>query len=190
VAVRRFLVFLVAFALAGCAADPSPVAPRPVNSTAFNDVDVMFLQMGLEQIREGDQVAALAEQRAADAGIRAVATELRGQWRTESGTMRRWLLGWEQALTANPAASAHSGHGDLQALRPADLAELRAAGGADFDRTALSMLLGNLHNCVETTRMESGGGDYPPAINLATAMTAARQSQIQRMLRLAAGPVA
>jgi uncharacterized protein (DUF305 family) len=188
--VRRYLVFLVAFALTGCAAHPSPVAPRPVNSTPFNDVDVMFLQMGLEQIKEGDQVAALAEQRAADAGIRAVATELRGQWRTESGTMRRWLLGWAQPLTANPAASAHAGHGDLESLRPADIAELRAAGGADFDRTALSLLLGHLHNCVETTRMESGGGEYPPAINLATAMTAARQSQIQRMLRMAAGPVA
>jgi uncharacterized protein (DUF305 family) len=175
--VRRFLVLLVAFALAGCAAEPPPAATTP-----YNDVDVMFLQMGLEQIREGDQVAALAEQRAADAGIRAVATELRGQWRTESGTMRRWLLGWQQPLTADHAAGAHAGHGDLETLRPADLAELRAAKGPDFDRTALSLLVGHLHNCVETTRMESGGGEYPPAINLATAMTTARQSQIQRML--------
>jgi uncharacterized protein (DUF305 family) len=182
-AVRRFLVLLVAFALAGCAADPPPVAATP-----YNDVDVMFLQMGLEQIREGDQVAALAEQRAADAGIRAVATELRGQWRTESGTMRRWLLGWQQPLTADAAAGAHAGHGDLHTLRPADVAELRAATGPDFDRTALSLLVGHLHNCVETTRMESGGGAYPPAINLATAMTTARQSEIQRMLlKLAAG---
>jgi uncharacterized protein (DUF305 family) len=178
------ILALTAPALTGCAGPA-----RPAASTGFNDVDVMFLQMGLEQIKEGDQVAAIAEQRAADAGIRAVATELRGQWRTESDTMRRWLLGWARPLTADPAASAHAGHGDLHAIRPADVAELRAAGGADFDRTALSLLLGHLHNCVETTRMESAGGEYPPAINLATAMTAARQSQVQRMLRMAAGPV-
>jgi uncharacterized protein (DUF305 family) len=183
--VRRFLVLLVAFVLTGCGADPAPAA-----STGFTDVDVMFLQMGLEQIAEGDQVAALAEQRAADAGLRAVATELRGQWRTESATMRGWLLGWRRPLSADPAADAHAGHGDLHALRPADLAELRAATGADFDRTALSLLLGHLHNCVETTRMESAGGGYPPAINLAGAMTTARQAQIRRMLVLAARPVA
>ena len=169
-------MLVVAFALASCAAQP------PVATTPYNDVDVMFLQTGLEQIREGDQVAALAEQRASDAAIRAVATELRGQWRTESGSMRRWLLGWRQPLTAAPTAGAHAGHDDLEKLRPADLAELRAATGKAFDRTALSLLVGHLHNCVETTRMESGGGQYPPAINLATAMTAARQSQIRRML--------
>jgi uncharacterized protein (DUF305 family) len=182
--VRRLLVLLVAFALAGCAGEPPPAA------TTYNDVDVMFLQMALAQIREGDQVAALAEQRAADAGIRAVATELRGQWRTESGTMRRWLLGWRQPLTADMAAGAHDGHGDLHTLRPADIAELSAAHGPDFDRTAMSLLVGHLHNCVETTRMESGGGGFPPAINLATAMTDARQSQIRRMLVKLARPAA
>jgi uncharacterized protein (DUF305 family) len=178
---RRLLVTLVVLALAGCGGRPAPVA-----TTGFNEVDVMFLQMGLEQIKEGDQVAALAEQRAAAPEIRAVATELRGQWRTESGTMQRWLLGWQRPLTPDPDASAHAGHGDLHSLRPSDLAELRAARGPDFDRTALSMLLGHLHNCVETTRMESAGGSYPPAKSLAESMTTARQRQIQRMLVLAA----
>jgi uncharacterized protein (DUF305 family) len=177
--VRRVLTVILALTLAACGGEARP---------AFNDTDVMFLQMSLEQIREGDQVAVLAADRAGDATIRAVATELHGQWRTESGTVRRWLKGWRQPLTADPAASAHAGHGDLHALRPADLAELSAARGPDFDRTALSLLLGHLHNCVETTRMESGAGQYPPAINLATAMTTARQSQIQRLLLLAAKP--
>jgi len=174
-------------------ASPAGVGPaggRAAAAAGFNDVDVMFLQMGLAQIKEGDQVAALAEQRAGDGEIRAVATELRGQWRTESATMQRWLLGWQQPLIADPAAGAHAGHGDLHVLRPTDIAELRAARGATFDRTALGLLLGHLHNCVETTRMESGGGQYPPAINLATAMTAARQSQVRRLLILSAKPLA
>jgi uncharacterized protein (DUF305 family) len=168
-------------ALAGCGA---PRPPAPV--TPFNAVDVMFLQMGLEQIKEGDQVATLAAGRAADPTVRAVATELHGQWADESGTMQRWLLGWQQPLTPDPAASAHAGHGDLHSLRPEDIAALRATTGADFDRTAVSLLLGSLHNGVETTRMESAGGAYPPARSLAGAMTGTRMGQIRRLLLVAA----
>ena len=179
---RRLLVLLIAaLVLTGCGQPAKPAVTTP-----FNDVDVMFLQMGLAQIAEGDEVAALAVQRAGSAEIRTLATELRTQWQAESGTMQRWLLGWQQPLTADPGAGAHAGHGDLHSLRRSDIAELRAAKGADFDRTALSLLLGHLHNSVEVTRLEAGGGAYPPAKDLAATMTQTRLAQIQRMLTLVA----
>jgi len=146
----------------------------------------MFLQMGLAQIAEGDQLAALTEQRAAGPGLRAVAAELRAQWRDESGTMRRWLLGWRQPLTADPSAGAHAGHGDLHRLRPADLAELRGSPATAFDRTASALLLGHLGNCVETGRMETAGGAYPPARALARSITDRRQGQVRTLLTMAA----
>jgi uncharacterized protein (DUF305 family) len=170
--------------VSGCAAQPE--AGSPSAATGFNGTDVMFLQMGLEQIAEGDQVASLAEERATDQRIRAIATELRGQWREESGTMQRWLLGWQQPLTADPSAGAHAGHGTLHMLRPSDITELRSARDKDFDRTATSLLLGHLGNCIETSRMESAGGAYPPTRALADTQTQRRQSQVQRLLTLAA----
>jgi hypothetical protein len=97
--------------------------------------------------------------------------------------MQRWLLGWEQPVTADPDAGAHAGHGDLHSLRPADIAELEATKD-NFDGTAQSMLLGHLHNCVETSRMESAGGLYPPARALAERMSATRQGQVQQLLKL------
>ncbi|GID92451.1 DUF305 domain-containing protein [Amorphoplanes digitatis] len=177
---RLFAAVLLVVALAGCAAEPDPPPP------AFNATDVMFLQMSLDYIGQGDQVVALAERRAGDPRVRALAIELRGQWQGESATMRRWLTGWQQPPSADPAAGAHAGHGELHSLRPSDLAELEAAKGTDFDRTAVSLLLGHLHNCVELTRMEATGGQYPPAKALAETMTRQRQGQIQRMLALAA----
>jgi uncharacterized protein (DUF305 family) len=179
----RFVVtaLVAVLALAGCGA-----GERPPTAPAFNDTDVMFLQMSLEYVRQGDQVAALAESRGGTAEVRKLATDLRAQWRTESGTMQRWLLGWQRPLTADPSEGVHAGHGDLHSLRPADIAELRATRAADFDRTAMTVLVGHLHNCVEVTRMESAGGRYPPARALAEQMTAARQAEIQRMLRLLA----
>ncbi|MCU7727280.1 DUF305 domain-containing protein [Actinoplanes sp. KI2] len=187
---------LILALVAGCSPERPAVSAAPPTTTTdgavsatspFNATDVMFLQMGLAQIAEGDQVAQLAAQRAGDARIRAVATELRTQWRDESGPMQRWLLGWQQPLAADPSAGAHAGHGALHALRAADLQDLRSASGSDFDRTAVSLLLGQLANCVETSRMEESGGAYPPARSLAATVTQRRQSQIQRLLTLAAG---
>ena len=177
---RLAAALIVLLTLAGCAADPAPPPP------AFNSTDVMFLQMSLDYIRQGDQVVELAAKRAADPRVRTLITELGGQWRTEAGTMHRWLTGWQQPPSADPSAGAHAGHGDLHSLRPADLAELAAARGADFDRTAVSLLLGHLHNCVEVARMEVTGGRYPPAKALAETMTTQRQAQIQALLALAA----
>jgi uncharacterized protein (DUF305 family) len=176
---RRVLAVVLVLALAGCSGPASTAPP-------FNDVDVMFLQMGLEQMAEGDQVAAIAERQAVAPEIRALATELRGRWRDESETMRGWLAGWRQPPSADPNAGAHAGHGELHSLRPSDIADLRAARGADFDRMAVSMLLGDLHNSVETYRMESAGGRYVPALNLAGSMTQSSQATVQKLLALAA----
>ena len=85
---RRLLLVLLLTALAGCS--PEPAAPPP----AFNATDVMFLQMSLDYIRQGDQVVALASSRATNVQVRTLATELRDQWKTESTTMGRWLTGW------------------------------------------------------------------------------------------------
>ncbi len=177
---RLAAALLVLLTLAGCAADPAPPPP------AFNGTDVMFLQMSLDYIRQGDQVVELAAKRAADPRVRTLITELGGQWRTEAGTMHRWLTGWQQPPSADPSAGAHAGHGDLHSLRPADVAELRAAQGETFDRTALSLLLGHLHNGVETARMATAGGADPATVSLAATVTATRQEQIRTLLTLLA----
>lgn len=182
---RRSMVLAVVAAVAllsgGCGRSGSGA-----EAPAFNATDVMFLQMSVEHIRQGEPVVALAEQRATDPEVKRLATELRSQWKTEAATMTGWLSDFKQPPSAAPDAGAHTGHGDLHSLRPADVAELEASKGADFDRTALSLLVGHLHNTVETTRMETAGGSYPPAISLAAGMTTARQAQIQKMLTLLA----
>lgn len=172
---------LLTLVLAACGGAPA-AAPPP----AYNPTDVMFLQMSLEYIRQGEQVVTPAAQGATDPGVRALATELRDQWRGEEETMRGWLAAWQKPASADPHAGAHEGHGDLHSLRDSDIGELAAAEGADFDRTAVSMLLGHLHNCVEVARMEVTGGQYAPAKALAEQVTTTRQAQIQRLLTLAA----
>ncbi|MEV0902350.1 DUF305 domain-containing protein [Actinoplanes sp. NPDC049802] len=171
-------VLLLAVLAAGCGR-----AERP----AFNDTDVMFAQMGLAQIAEGERLAVIAGERAANPELRAVADELRGQWRTESKTLAGWLEDWERPRAADPSAGAHAGHGALHSLREEDFTGLSALDGPDLDRGAVALLLGNLHNAMETIRMEAAGGTYPEAVDLAKRMTESRQRQIQRLLAMAAG---
>lgn len=188
---RRLLVIVsvVVLAAGGCGEPGGGGAARPAadaSRAAFGPVDVMFAQMSLAHIRQGEPVVALTEQRASDPAVRAVATELRTQWAAESATLAGWLADWQQPSAAPSEAGLHEGHGDLHSLRPQDVAELAAAGAADFDRTAMSLLLGHLHNTVETMRMETSGGTFPPAISLAATTTTTRQAQIQRILTLVA----
>lgn len=179
-ACRAALTLLLLCLLAACGGGPAVTAD-------VNDTDVMFAQMGLAQITEGDRVAEIAETGATSPEIKAVATELRGQWRTEAATLRGWLERWERPVQADPSAGAHAGHGDLHSLREEDFAGLRAHQGPDFDRAAVALLLGNLHNAMETIRMEATAGSYPEAVDLAKRMTESRQGQIQRLLALASG---
>lgn len=162
--------------LAGCGGD----------EPAANDTDVMYAQMTLAHIEQGRPVLDLTESRGLATDLRAVATELRGQWQTEAGTLGGWLSEWERPAGADPDPGAHAGHGDLHALRPQDVDELRAAEqGPAFDRLAANLLLGHLHNGMETAKMEAAGGAYPEAVELAKDTTVARQQQIRRLLQIA-----
>jgi uncharacterized protein (DUF305 family) len=184
----------VVIGLAGCGASAPAPATAPAGAGAagagaggagaFNDTDAMFLQMSLDYIRQGRQVTALAKTRATRPEIRRLAADLETEWDAESPVMTRWLTGWGRPLVADPSAGAHAGHAALQALRPSDITELRDASGADFDRTALSLLIGRHHNSVEVTRLESAAGAYPPAKDLATTMTQTSLAQVQQMLGL------
>jgi uncharacterized protein (DUF305 family) len=169
----------------GTGVSVGPSAGRGAQTGGFNDTDVMFAQMSVEYIRQGEQVVALAEKRATNPGVRAIAAELRGQWRDEAATMMTWLIEWRKPLTADPDAGVHAGHGDVHSLRPSDIEELAATEGADFDRATVSLLLGHLHNCVETARMETASGQSASVINLAGATIKVRQAQVQRLLGLA-----
>ncbi|MFG1604483.1 DUF305 domain-containing protein [Actinoplanes sp. NPDC049265] len=177
------LAALLAMLVAGCGSE-APAAPE---APATNATDVMYAQMTVEHISQGRPVLDLAVDRGTAPELIAVATQLRDEWKTENTTLTGWLTGWGKPATADPNESVHAGHGALHALRPRDVDELRTAKDQDFDRTAVALLLGHLHNGMETARMEAGGGAYPPAVDLARTTTMKRQAEIQRLLTLAAG---
>jgi uncharacterized protein (DUF305 family) len=181
--VRKVLVAVLALALVAACGEqrPAPAAP------AVSEGDVMFAQMSLAHIAQGTVVTRLIAGKATNKDLKNIAAGLDRQWAEQQGALTSWLMEWKRPLAPDPDPSAHAGHGDLHSLRPADMDELRRAKGADFDRTAGSVLTGHLNNFVETAHVEAGGGRYAPAISMAATMTTSYQAQVRKLLDLAAG---
>ena len=184
---KKVLLTVLALAFVAACGEQRP-APEPVRQQGtVTETDVMFAQMTLAHIAQGSVVTGLIKSRAGSKELKGVAADLDKQWVAEKGALTSWLMEWKRPLAPDPDPSAHARHGDLHSLRPADVAELKKAKGADFDRTAGSVLTGLLHSGIETARLEAGSGGYPPAISLAATMTTHHQAQVRQLLNLAAG---
>ncbi|MBG0826744.1 DUF305 domain-containing protein [Planomonospora sp. ID67723] len=165
------------------ASEPVPegsAAPASASSGAFNDADVMFLQMMIPHHRQGMEMAALAGTRSARDSVRTLAAAVGATQGDEAAVMTRWLEGWKQPLTAE--AGAHDAHGGLHATRPEEITELAKLTGAEFDARFLNVLVAHQHNAVEMARTEIRTGRHPRVKQLARMIDQSRSAQIREML--------
>ncbi|GGM19812.1 DUF305 domain-containing protein [Dactylosporangium sucinum] len=178
---KRLLVVLTAFLLAGCAAAPAQPAPGGTASKYYNDTDVMFSQMMVAHHGQCLELVRLARTKAVREDVRTLAAAIDVTEADELKTMQVWLESWGQPPTADP--SAHAGHGGAHGTDPADIAALGALDGPEFERKFLTMLVAHQHNAVEIARMETGSGINPGALDLAKRIDQSRTAEIQQMLR-------
>ncbi|MBV1852699.1 DUF305 domain-containing protein [Catellatospora tritici] len=169
------------------AASPLGSPPPPISpSGAFNDTDVMFLQMMVAQYGPAAELLELAKSRSADQKVRELAAAIAVTQADEARTMRDWLSTWKQSPSPAADPHLHEGHGGLPATGPKEIEALRDAAAADFDKTFLNLLLGHQHQAVEYARMELGGGIHSGALELATRVDQTRSSEITMMLGMVA----
>jgi uncharacterized protein (DUF305 family) len=179
---RRALGAVALLLLAGCGG-------RQPERPAYNDTDVMFLQMLLAHHEPSADLLALGRTRATRANLRALAAEAAAAHEADRRAMTGWLTAWGRPLTAATDATVHAGHGaGLHTLSDAEIAELAALGPAEFDVAFLNVFIGHQHNAVELARMELAGGAHPEVKEFARRIDQARRAQIQRMLRMVSAP--
>lgn len=182
------LVVAVAFValLTGCGAGtplPASTAPPPSMSEYRNDTDVMFLQMLLAHHGPADEMLRLATERATREEVRTLAAAVRTTQADESRRMTEWLVGWNEPLISDAPADAHAAHGGLPPAGEVEIAALKEASSADFDRLFLNVFTGYQHHAVELARMEIAGGAHIEAVALADRVAHSRRAQIELMLR-------
>ncbi len=180
---------------AGCSsAEESPAAPMAAGevtaaaaaSSAHNSNDVMFLQMMIVHIGQGRELAALAEQRSTREDVKNLATAVDATQGEEAKVMTTWLQSWDEPTQSAHDPNMHANHGGLPALGAEQLADLKNAPAADFDRMFLNLLIGHQHNAVELTNLVGdGSGKNPETQDLARRIKESRSDQISLMLTMA-----
>ncbi|MFE6666572.1 DUF305 domain-containing protein [Streptomyces sp. NPDC057697] len=166
-------------------------APAASGGT-FNDADVEFAQRMIPHHQQAVEMAALADGRAADPGIRKLATAIEKAQDPEIDTMRRWLTSW-----GVPQPSASSSMGDMPGMdhgpdgsgmpgmmSDKDMSELTAARGKDFDKKFAQLMIGHHQGAVTMAEAERKNGADADAKKLADAVVTAQTAEIEQLNKI------
>lgn len=185
VAVGAALIFS-AGALAGCSGDSSSqqaaqssVMNVPVTA---NSPDVMFAQMMIPHHEQAVVMAELADGRAVDPMIGELAREIRAAQDPEIELMTSWLEQWGMPLmSSDEAMGAHGSHGMAGMLTSAQLEELAAADGAEFDVMFAQYMIEHHEGAVQMARDVLTANPTPEVAALAREIIVTQEKEILQM---------
>jgi uncharacterized protein (DUF305 family) len=97
--------------------------------------------------------------------------------------MQGWLTKWDvKGGSGNDMAGMNMGSGDHgMGMSDADMASLRKAVGAEFDRTFLTMMTAHHNGAIQMASDELDKGKYKPAKNLAGSIRGSQQQEVAEM---------
>ncbi|MGE7433376.1 DUF305 domain-containing protein [Kitasatospora sp. NPDC001175] len=174
----------------------APAAPPAASASAsagdHNATDVSFAQGMIPHHRQAVAMAELAAERASSAQVKELAAKIKGAQDPEITMMSGWLTGWGNPVpdagvsAAMPGMdhSAGSGHPMPGMMADDEMAKLRSASGADFDKAFLTMMVTHHQGAVTMAADELAKGAYPPARTLAGSISTAQTAEIAEMEKL------
>jgi uncharacterized protein (DUF305 family) len=125
------------------------------NSSAFSGSDIMFAQMMIPHHQQAVDMGTLAETRASNPEVKALAAKIKGEQAPEITQMKGWL--------ESAGASLDMGHdmGMGGMLTDADMTALKNAKGAAFDRLYLEGMIGHHKGAIHMAQMvvDSSNGE-------------------------------
>ncbi|MEV6912168.1 DUF305 domain-containing protein [Amycolatopsis sp. NPDC051071] len=183
-AVLRFLpAVALAAVLTGCSDEaPQPQTAPPGSSplaqqtaVPFNDADVAFARQALAHHQQGVDLASLAETRADNAELKALAKRIIDTHEPEIARLSALIESWGQAAPDDPNLEHVQRDGYLG---PGDIAELAGLSGKDFDRKFVARLRKQREAGVRIADAETQHGRNPDARDLAATTSRSQQQEI------------
>jgi len=173
-----------------------------IAATRYSPDDANFLRDMIPHHAQAAEMAALVEGRTSRKEVRDVAGRIQASQDDEIAFMRTWLSERGEPVSAGPAGaqaghSGHAGHGAMTAeemremgmATPEQLARLRAAEGADFDRLFLQMMIRHHEGAVrmvEALHKKPGSAYDPVLFDFTTDVSNEQTAEIRRMSALLA----
>ncbi|HEY0697771.1 MAG TPA: DUF305 domain-containing protein [Micromonospora sp.] len=164
------------------AGTPTGSGPSAQVSADFNDSDVMFAQMMIPHHQQAVEMAELAETRASDPALKGLAAGIKAAQAPEIATMTGWLTAWGQPLT--PGGGHNMSEMDGMVAEK-DMAALKAASGAEFDRMFAKLMIEHHEGAIQMARTEKADGANAEARALAEKIAADQAAEVQTLKKFA-----
>ncbi|OXM49211.1 DUF305 domain-containing protein [Amycolatopsis alba] len=183
---------LAAVVLAGCSdeapqAQTAPAGSSPMAQQAavpFNDADLTFARQALAHHQQGVDLASLAETRAANDQLKALARRVIDTHEPEIARLSGLIESWGQPAPDDPNLEHVQRDGYLS---PDDMAALTGLSGKDFDRQFVTRLLRQREAGVRIADAETQHGRNPDARDLAATTSRSQQQEISDLRGLQHG---
>ncbi|MBC2644848.1 MULTISPECIES: DUF305 domain-containing protein [unclassified Rhodococcus (in: high G+C Gram-positive bacteria)] len=166
-----------------------------VEANAFNNADVMFLQMMYPHHAQAVEMANMVEGRSTNPQVLDLAKNIAAAQGPEMEQMTALLAQRGMAVPSTDASGGMSGmnHGGTSApangtmsgmMTPEQMTELAGKSGADFDTAWLNMMIEHHTGAIEMAQTELADGENADAKQLATDIVGAQQAEITTMTAL------
>ncbi len=153
----------------------------PAGDTGASAADAMFAQMMIPHHEQAVEMSTLAETRAADPEVKALAAEIKAAQQPEIDQMRAWLEEWDMpVMDGMEAMGAHGGHGMSGMISDEQMERLEAASGAEFDQLFVEYMIEHHEGAIEMAEDVEDSQD-PRVAALARAIIQTQQVEIDQM---------
>jgi uncharacterized protein (DUF305 family) len=162
---RKLLLFILAALLTGCATQES-------SNSAFSADDQMFAAMMIPHHEQAIQMSELALTNSTDPEIIELANEIKAAQGPEIEQMKNW---------GSSHMGSHAGHMmDEGMLSDDEMAQLKAARGAEFDRLFLEGMIKHHQGAIEMADMILNSAN-PEAVTLGKNIVESQSAEITSM---------
>jgi uncharacterized protein (DUF305 family) len=173
--------------------DPDDVVAQP----GTNAADITFMQQMIPHHAQALEMSQLAQSRADDEQVVAIARRIKGAQGPEILGMTSWLQSRDlevpesmDDLPGMDMSGGHGGHGGHGAasmngmLTDRQMSELAGASGAEFDRLFIAGMIQHHEGAVEMAHGEMEAGSDTVALELAADVAAGQQAEVRRMVAI------
>lgn len=191
------LAITLALTATACSRDDngSRDAATETSRTEHNDADVTFASEMLQHHAQALSMVDLTLERPLDPEVTELAEQIRAAQAPEIETFSDWLTEWDEEIPETMRDHSNAGHdmGDMGEsmegmdtsmpgmMSAEDMAALEGAPDSEFQTLWLEMMIKHHAGAVEMAEEHTDNGKYQPAIDLAEAIAASQNAELEVM---------